>query len=65
MLEPNEIENGLLDKIKDQEISDLFQQSLKTNTWINHKVISKGKAIYTGYYPIKIYYNATCKCEYF
>ncbi len=63
-LQQNEIKKDFYRAFKDDEVAKLFQESFDKNSWKSHKVVFKGKKLYTGYYTVKIYYNATCECEY-
>ncbi len=65
LLEQNEIKTDFYRMFKDDEVAKLFKESFNKHSWKSHKVVFKGKKIYSGYYTVKIYYNATCQCEYF
>ena len=64
-LEANDMKNDYYKSFRDDEVAKLFQESFNKHSWKSHKVVFKGKKLYSGYYTVKIYYNATCQCEYY
>ena len=61
-VEMNEVRNELYSRIKDFEMLRLFQNSFSKSKW-TEQIMYKGKIMYTGFYKIVAYFNATCECE--
>ena len=62
-LDSNEIKNDLYQKIRDDEVYQLFKESLSKTSWTDH-LVYKGKHLYAGYYTVKTFHDATCECQY-
>lgn len=57
-----QIKNRLNEVIKDDEILDAFQSSLKETPWTS-RVVNKDGIKYTGYFTVKLQFDATCECQ--
>ena len=57
------IETKLTEKIKDEELFELFKSSFEDKSWKNHSKI-KNMNLYSGYYTIKIIQNVKCECKF-
>jgi hypothetical protein len=58
----NNIGEYLSETIKDEEIVEAFEASLRDMPWTN-RVIYKNGIKYSGYYMVKLQFDASCECQ--
>jgi hypothetical protein len=62
-LQPEEVQARFYSKSKDDDIYRLFQESFGSSTW-TEQVIYKSKHVYSGYYSVILYFDASCECQF-
>jgi hypothetical protein len=58
----NNIKDYLSETIKDEEIVEAFETSLRDMPWTN-RVIYKNGIKYSGFYMVKLQFDASCECQ--
>jgi hypothetical protein len=62
-LRPDEVRNApLYSQSRDAELLKLFQASFGAASWTEH-VVYKNRHVYSGFYSVSLYFDASCECE--
>ena len=57
-----QIKSQLSEVIKDDDVVEAFESSLKDMVWIN-RVLNRDGIRYLGYYMVKLQFGASCECQ--